>query len=382
MRVALLTTDAREPNKQYAREEPYFGTAPEALLEGFQTKGSQVEVHVLSCLQRQPKSSPTKLADNIYYHSLRVPKMGWLRTGYQGCIRAVRHKLTELQPDIVHGQGTERDCGMSAVCSGFPNVLTIHGNMRAVAAFMKAKPLSYYWLAARLERFCLCRTAGVVCISTYTQAQVSRFAKRTWLLPNAVHSSFFSLASSPASPARILCVANVDARKNQIQLMKALDFLHSNRDLELRFVGAGSSGNPYFTLFLSEIAQRPWCSYLGSLDRPAIQSELQSASIAVLPSLEDNCPMVVLEAAAAGVPVAASRVGGIPDLVRHQETGLLFNPSSEAEIREAVGAALSNSERTADIAERARVAAKARFAPAVVARAHLDIYRDVLNQYR
>ena len=92
----------------------------------------EVEVHVVSCLQ-QPVHSPEKLADNIFFHCLHVPKIGWLRTGYQGCIRAVRNKLKEIRPDIVHGQGTERDCAISAVFSGFPNVITIHGNMAELA---------------------------------------------------------------------------------------------------------------------------------------------------------------------------------------------------------------------------------------------------------
>ncbi len=90
MKIALLTTDNREPHKQYQQGEPYFGTAPEALLQGFAAL-PDVEVHVISCL-RQPVKSPAKIAPNIFFHSLVVPKIGWIRTGYQGCIRAVRPK--------------------------------------------------------------------------------------------------------------------------------------------------------------------------------------------------------------------------------------------------------------------------------------------------
>jgi hypothetical protein len=50
-----------------------------------------------------------------------------------GCIRATRRRLRTLQPDLVHGQGTERDCALSAIFSGFPNVVTIHGNMAELA---------------------------------------------------------------------------------------------------------------------------------------------------------------------------------------------------------------------------------------------------------
>ena len=104
MKVAILTTDNREHYKDYETQEPSFGTAPEALMQGFALT-PEAEVHVVSCVRRKVKS-PAKLAPNIFFHSLYVPKIGWMRTGYQGCIRAVRKKLTDLQPDIVHGQGT------------------------------------------------------------------------------------------------------------------------------------------------------------------------------------------------------------------------------------------------------------------------------------
>ena len=99
-----------------------------------------------------------------------MPRIGWLRTGYQGCIRAARKKLREIQPDIVHGQGTERDCAISAAFSGFPNVVTVHGNMRKIARANCARPFSFLWLAARLEGFTLPRTDGVVCITRITPA--------------------------------------------------------------------------------------------------------------------------------------------------------------------------------------------------------------------
>src|SRR5882724_2245321 len=131
MRIAMLATDAREMLRSYHLREPIFGTAPEALMKGFATS-SDIQVHVISCTQ-QPMDSPEKLADNIWFHSLHVPKIGWLRTAYQGCIRAIRKKLREVSPDLVHSHGTERDCGLSAIFSGLPNVLTVHGNMRLIA---------------------------------------------------------------------------------------------------------------------------------------------------------------------------------------------------------------------------------------------------------
>lgn len=380
MRIVQLTNDNREIQRKYHLEEPVFGPAPEALLEGFKALGSDVEIHVVSCLQQMPQRSPAKLADNIFFHPLHVPKIGWLRTGYQGCIRAVRRKIREIQPDIVHGQGTERDCAMCAIYSSYPNVLTIHGNMRLVAKVLGAKPFTYYWLASILERHCLRRTHGVVAISSYTQSNISSYARRSWLLPNAVHPSFFTIHRQPDLPPRILCAANIGTRKNQLGLIKALDPLARETSFRLIFAGGGSDADPYFQEFKNMIRHRDWCEYRGPLDREALQNEMAVASLGVLPSFEDNCPMVVLEAAASSLPFAASRVGGVPDLIEDNITGLLFDPSSLDEIRAAIARMLQDKHLAESVVQKALTACRHRFAPESVAREHLQIYKAMLDE--
>jgi glycosyltransferase involved in cell wall biosynthesis len=375
MKIVQLITDNREHYREYPKEVPWFGTAPEALLQGF-AKRTDIEVHVVCCTRRLMKS-PAKLAENIFFHSLLVPHIGWLRTGYQGCIRAVRRKLREIQPDVVHGQGSERDQNISAVFSGFPNVITIHGNMRLVARVHHARPFTFLWCAALLERFTVPRADGVVCITNYTREAVAALARRTWLVPNAVDSAFFEIQHEPAPMVRILCVATVDGRKNQNALIRALDVLHPQGKFEIVFLGNGDTRNPYVREFFELLNTRPWCRYEGFADRVAIRQFMAGASGLVLPSLEDNCPMTVLEAMAAGVPVAAAQVGGVPDLVRHGETGLLFDPSSA----EAMAAAMKHlvEGRSLSMAVLAQAEARQRFHPEIIAARHLEIYREVLS---
>jgi glycosyltransferase involved in cell wall biosynthesis len=382
VRIIQLTNDNREIQKKYDLQEPLIGMAPEALLEGFKQLGGEVEVHVVSCLQHLPRRSPHRLGENIFYHPLHVPKFGWMRTGYQGCIRAVRRKLHELQPDVVHGQGTERDCGMTAVFSGFPNVLTIHGNMGAIAGFLKSRPLTYYWIAARLERLCLRLSDGIVAISNYTQANISGYARRSWLVPNAVHPSYFGIIRRPSDSRVILCAATIGEWKNQIGLIEALEPLHREFDFELRFAGGGQPNDPYFIRFQNKLATAPWCTYLGALEREELQQELASTSIAVLPSLEDNCPMVILEASAAGVAFAASRIGGIPDLIQNNKNGVLFDPRDAHDMRDKVRALLLDSGLAGKLGKTAQQDALERFSPNVVARRHLCIYREVVEGRR
>ncbi|MBV9999146.1 MAG: glycosyltransferase family 4 protein [Verrucomicrobia bacterium] len=377
MKVAFITTDNRENERQYHLTQPAFGSAPEALLSGFrELKG--ITVHVISCTQRVVQA-PEKLADNLYFHSLHVPKFGWLRTGYQGCIRATRSLLRTLRPDVVHGQGTERDCGIAAVMSGLPNVITIHGNMRLIAKLAKPKTWSYLNLAALLEGPTVRMAGGVVCISRYTQAAVSGIARRTWLVPNAVYPSFFDVERRPADPPLILCVGVISRRKNQLALLTALDRLAPKFRFRARFIGPAFPGDPYGQEFLSRAARAACVDEVRPMGRDDLRETLKRASLLVLPSLEDNCPMVILEAAAAGVPVLASRVGGIPEYVEDRVNGSLFDPNEPHALAERLAEFLTDRQPFERAAIEARRRAIAEFHPRVIATRHVDVYHQLLE---
>lgn len=379
MKIVQLTTDNREHYHDYTPDVPHFGAAPEGLLQGF-AQIPEVEVHVVSCARERMKS-PEKLAPNTWFHGLHVPRIGWTATAFQGCVRAVRRKLKELQPDIVHGQGTERDCALSAVFSGFPNVLTVHGNMRLIAAVNKAKPLSFYWQAAKLEKIALPRADGVVCITHYTEGAVKDLAKKTWVVPNAVDGSFFDIKPAPDPVRTILCVGVISYRKNQNPFIRALDSFAEKAKFKLVFLGVGPETDPYVAEFRQLVAARPWCEYAGFADRDKLKTWFQRASMLALPSLEDNCPMVVLEAMASGVPVLAANVGGLPDLITDGKNGIFCDPLDAASMRNGVERLLTDAQLARNLAATAKAQALAKYHPLVIAREHVKIYEQVLKKH-
>jgi len=376
MKIAIIVPDDRDEFKRHEITSPYFGSAPTNLLNGFASL-PQCEVHVI-CALHQPLSAPERLAENIFYHSTVVPKLGW-RSLYAGCIWSIRAKLREIKPDVVHGQGTERYCALSAVASGYPNLVTIHGNMRAVARKLKARPFSILAMTARLEAFALRRTGGVLCLTRYTLEQVGDLARRTWMVPNATDPDYFGVARIPTLPPTLLCLANLSPYKNQIALIEALEPLARERQFQLVFGGRCPDGNIYATRFLEMVRSLPWCRYAGSLDRQAMRQLMSESTLLVHPSLEDNCPMVILEAMAAGVPVAASRIGGIPDLVTPGKTGRLFDPTNPHEIRNTLREMLDDPASLSRFGKCARTTALEQFAPEMIARRHLQTYRELLE---
>ena len=378
LKIALLTTDKREHDREYQNPCPSFGTAPSALLEGF-SKLPDLEVHILSCAQ-QPMSSPSKLASNIWFHSLKVPKIGWLRTGYSGCIFAVRKKLREIQPHIVHGQGTERDCGISAVFSGYPNIITIHGNMAELARIFHAHMGSFHWWAAKLENFTLPRTSGVFCNSHYTQSLVSTRSKKTWLVPNPVRDSFFTPIirnNLPAETPTLLVVGVICARKRQLELLQLfIQLRQQNTRFQVKFVGScgeDSYGKAFLSLLYGQ-GNADWATWLSVLDESSLIPCMDESQALVHFPSEESFGLVVAEALARGLKLFASKIGGICDIALGVPNAELFDPEDWNGLSRALGAWI---QRPSLSSPQTQNLMKSRYHPKTIASRHLEIYREV-----
>lgn len=381
MKVAILTTDNRDHHRTYSETTPRFGPAPEALIQGFAGL-PDVEVHIVSCTQR-PMQSPEKLADNIRFHSLLVPKIGWLRTGYQGCIRATRKKLQEIRPDIVHGQGTERDCAISAVFSGFPNVLTIHGNMAELARLFGARIGSFYWLAARLENFALPRTAGVFCNSAYTESLVRPRARRVWRVPNALREAFFlkALPSGNKSRCILLHVGGVSENKQQLKMLEAARSLHRRKlDFELHFIGPANTRDAYVRNFLDQVrsveAAEGYARYLGTKSVEELIGCFDRASALVHAPVCEAFGLVVAEALARNLKLFGMRVGGMTDIAEGVPDAELFAENDWAGLTDAMARWIQQGH---PCSTQTAVLMRQRYLPQEIARRHVEIYREVLS---
>ncbi|MEQ1861092.1 MAG: glycosyltransferase family 4 protein [Chthoniobacteraceae bacterium] len=378
LRVAFLTTDNREHFRDYAKPKPFFGTAPEAMLHGF-AQLREIEVHVISCV-RQPVQSPEKLADNVWYHALEVSKIGWMTTGYQGCIRAVRRKLRDVQPDIVHGQGTERDCAIGAVMSGYPNVLTIHGNMAELARLFRARPFTYGWINAWLEEFTLPRTGGVFCNSAYTEELVRPRARRTWRVANPLRPEFFRPSTNPPqdSVPRIVNIGLVCPRKRQLEILDLAGRLHaSGIRVVFEFVG-GCPDDDYARRFrerLADAEQAGFARWCGELSADELVSQIdRSAALLHFPS-EEAFGLVVAEGLARNLKFFGARLGGIVDIASGLDGAELFDSNDW----DALAAGISRwVEAGAPKPAGAAGVMETRYHPRVIAQRHLEIYREVL----
>ncbi len=145
-------------------------------------------------------------------------------------------------------------------------------------------------------------------------------------------------------------------------LLEAVAGSDAARNVELRIAGDGPDLEALKAFAHAEGLTR--VRFLGRLSRYELQGLLRSAMFAVVPSeWYENAPMSVIEAYACGTPVIASHIGGLPELVREGETGLLFQPGNADELRGQIELLLSRPDLAVEMGRAARSLAEERFGP-------------------
>jgi glycosyltransferase involved in cell wall biosynthesis len=381
MKIAMLAIDSRQLLRRYDDPDPQFAPVVTVLAQSL-AKNNGCEVHFVCCHKR-PVRSPKVLEKNIYYHSVTVPQWGWLRGAYLGCARAVRKKLAEIKPDLVHGQGSELYCALAAAKSGYPNVVTIHGNMAELARLFKPRLGSYLWLAARLENYSLKKTGGVFCNSEYTEKLVRPRARRTWRVPNAIDPRFLEAPEkvSPREKCRLLNIGAITERKRQIELLALARQLHGQGlAFEFHFLGQAEAGSPYAAKFLAQIREaesQGYARYLGFKTNVELIEDFDAAHGLVHFPSEEAFGMVVVEGLARDIKFFGARLGGINDITQGVPEVELFDPEDWQGLASAIGKWIgSGHRRAAGAAEIMR----ARYHPRLVADRHLEIYRELLKR--
>jgi glycosyltransferase involved in cell wall biosynthesis len=123
--------------------------------------------------------------------------------------------------------------------------------------------------------------------------------------------------------------------------------------------------------------------YLGRLnDDISLALVYAAADIFVAPSLEDNLPNTVMEALACGTPSVAFKIGGMPDMIEHQENGYLAHPYDIEDLAQGIHWVLEDSERYQKLCDCAREKVVREFTLEIQASKYLKLYNEVLQSFK
>jgi len=226
------------------------------------------------------------------------------------------------------------------------------------------------WLAKRVQASSLFKDIPVEVIGNGINPQIyqphaTQLARKILNLPTNKKIILFGAFDSTQ-----------DKRKGfnlLLSTLRALKLLVSNEEIELVIFGASEPKNPVDFGFKTQ--------YIGKLSDDVTLSLLYSAAdIFVAPSVQDNLPNTILESLFCGTPCAAFAIGGMPDLIDHQQNGYLAKASDPEDLAEGISWILGNTSQYKKLAIASRQKAVAHFALQQQTEAYLRVFTRLCSK--
>jgi glycosyltransferase involved in cell wall biosynthesis len=291
--------------------------------------------------------------------------------------RGLRRLIRELQPDLIHVHGARAALPLTAARAGSKSALvySVHGY------HFPAKSGGVRSLAMLAERWCSARAEATVFVCEHDRRLAERFGilgrcRRHRVIRNGIVTEGLPRRAAEAGGPLVFAGRLVE-QKNPIMLVEVLGHLKDER-VRLLVIGDG----PLHAAMRAraealDVLDR--IEFRGALPHEAALEAIARGAVLLLPSLWEGLPIVLLEAMAIGVPVVASAVGGVPEVVEHEGTGLLVDRQAPELYAEAVRRLLHDPGLHAKVAAGARRLVTKRFSWAVVRQAYLETYREALQ---
>jgi glycosyltransferase involved in cell wall biosynthesis len=374
MKVAIVTSFPRDPAAPQGGVEAVSVNLTQSLAE---IPG--LDVHVVT-VDTQLRAGSAATFGRAKVHRLPGGKGSTLLNAIITGRRTVCNFLRELYPDVVHSHDTY---GLMVKGLALPRIFTVHGFIYADTLVSGSKLPR---LRSRIWK--MIETAGwadqphIIAISPYVRERVSGVARGVIHdIENPVSEAFFTLKRKE-DPGIVFSSAVISPRKNTLALIEAFKIVaDEGRKLQLRL--AGRVADPGYGRLVEERIQalniRSKVSLLGAISSQQVRSELSRAAVYALVSLEENAPMGIEEAMAAGVPVLASNRCGMPFMVSHGETGFLVDPEDTFDIAARLRLLLDDQSLRETMAVRARALARERYHPQKVALRTRDVYEEAIR---
>jgi len=367
------------------------------LVGGLAGRGHKVSI----ITSRHPEEIKKEERKNLTIYYLRSEAKHTRERYYRESAKLFDEMNQKEDFDLVHSQSTLAYGYVKYSKKNMPLVVTSHGT--ALGEFKtilqgRQKWKSFFGLPLWLKRYLLdervtFQEAGrIIAVSNELKEDIERQYKipeeKLITIPNGIDTNRFK--PLPVEDLRkrwnltdekvILCVGNLGKGKAVQLVLKVLPSILKQFNVKLLIVGTGR-----YLPELKDLAEKlnlvKFTTFTGGIPNQELQRYYNLADVFIMPTmLLEGLPLVILEAMACEKPVIASRIGGIPTVIKSNEDGILIEPGNLKELEEKILEVLSDKELAKRLGKNARKKVVERFSLDRMVEDTIRVYKDVLKR--
>ena len=316
-----------------------------------------------------------KLSQHLSLDLTRIPMSRTPGAGDLAVVKAATRLACDKSINIIHGHGAKggayaRLAARSLRRAGHPVkcIYTPHGgSLHYAPTTVRGR------IYATMERYLASHTDAIAFESAFSlnaySNQIGPPSCRTAVIPNGLLPGEFDPILPAPSASDLLFVGELRHLKGVDVLLLALQQVRQNRAVSATIVGAGPDAAQFKSL-CSQLRLDDTVTFPGAL--PAREA-FKLGKALFMPSRAESFPYIILEAAAAGLPIYASNVGGIPEIVAGTDTDLL-PPADVPALARAIERFLANPAAARQKADRLKQQVASQFTVAAMAGAIDRLY--------
>lgn len=300
--------------------------------------------------------------------------------------------------DVVHDNGLSA-FSLNSEAVSCPRAVTIHHLARTTVKTLEVSLLrrvrnlrGEIAFSPLIEPLCMKRADRIIAVSQFTKQDImsvfgipeSKIAvihhgvhPEDYVLPEEARVKLRSTLGISSQPM-ILFTGKLAPRKGVDVLLRALPQVL--REMEVKLVLAGSGNQQDYQQLAEALGISDKLRFLGRVPDDTLRLLFSSCDLFVLPSRLEGLGIVILEAMAAGKPVVATNVGGIPELIESGQNGILVEANNEGKLAGAIVKVLSNKSLAQIIGENNMKKARERFSWEVAAQKTERVYNELIKK--
>ena len=280
--------------------------------------------------------------------------------------------IVALRPDVCHIHGTgaiSKELYFALQSQGLPMMLTVHGILReekkqALLRKPSFKALFQYIVQSRDERTLLNAAPNIIVDTAYVEDKLRSYGLRhvpnMYVIPQGIDDTFYTINCNSHSHI-LLSGGAISPRKGHAYTIEMFNLLRARGIYaQLRIIGS-LADQAYYNLLQQKITDSPYKADITleiNLPREDLLKAYADAQLFVLHSREESQGIVFAEAMATGMPVVATKIGGIPYVVADQKSGLLCPYGDVETMTDMVAQLLVDNARWQQYSDSAREIAK------------------------